>query len=373
MTQATTNLYASQPYNKDAWGHKAYDEFIENFFFTAMLGEGEEAIIEHITELTKNAKGESGAWLHLIPDIHGGGIVGDNQAVGRERSLEASWYRCQYDQLRNGMVTKGRLAEQKSVVQERKHFRKKMARWYAESLEDQAILTASGITYDQNVDGSPRVTPANQDVWTDLSYAATVRPPSANRHYRWTTANGLDVGDTTLVAAGDYPTYGILPDLEALAAQSRLTPLRIGKEEYFVWLIHKKSMARLWKDEDFRRAVVDGSVRGPNNPVFANSKVTMNNIIIKPYQRVYSTYGAASGTSKWGSGHAIDGTRSLLLGAQSLAFVDLGAINWEEELFDAKNRWGLYVDKMTGWEKPEFKSSYTNTVEDLMICLDMAL
>lgn len=371
MTQASTNLYALQPYNQDAWGHKAYDEFIENFFFTSLLGEGEGAVIEHITELTKNRKGEAGAWLHLIPDIHGGGIVGDNQAVGRERSLDASWYRCDYDQFRNGMVTKGRLAEQKSVVMERKQFRKKMARWYAESLEDQAILTASGIGYDKNVDGSPRVTPAGQDPWTDLAYAAKVRPPSAGRYYRWDATDGIVAGDTTAVAAADVPTYNVLPDLEALAAQARLTPLRIGKEEYWIWLIHKKSMARLWKDEDFRKNVVDGSVRGPNNPIFANSKVTMNNIIIKPYQRVYNTYGAASG-SKWGGG-AVDGTRSLLLGAQSLGFVDLGAINWEEEVFDAKNRWGLYVDKMVGWEKPMFKSSYTNTNEDLLVAFDMAL
>lgn len=369
---SATDLGAGQPYNKYAWGHKAYDEFIEQFFFTGMLGNGENAIIEHITELTKNSKGEVGAWLRLILDIHGGGVVGDNSLVDRERNLEASWIAAHFDQMRNGMVTKGRLSEQKSVIDQRKEFRKKMARWYAEVQEIQAILTASGITYDQNIDGSPRVTPAGQDLWTDLAYAADVTAPTSNRHYRVDATDILDAGDTTQVAAADVPTYKVIPQLEALASTSHLTPLRYGGEEYYLWLIHKNSMARLWQDADFRSVVVDGSVRGPNNPVFKNTKVTMNNLIIKPYNRVYNTTGAASGVSKWGSGEAIDGTRSLLLGAQALAFVDLGPLNWEEETRDYKNRWGLGVDKMAGWLKPKFKSSYTQTVEDLLIAVDMA-
>ena len=75
---SATDFYAQQPYNKDAWGQKAYDEFKDLFFFTGMLGQGESAIVEHITDLSKNNKGESGAWLHSIADIHGGGVFGDN-------------------------------------------------------------------------------------------------------------------------------------------------------------------------------------------------------------------------------------------------------------------------------------------------------
>lgn len=369
---SSVDLGAGQPYNKYAWGHKAYDEFIEQFFFTGMLGNGENAIIEHITELTKNSKGEVGAWLHLILDIHGGGVVGDNTLINRERNLEASWIKAEFDQLRNGMVTKGRLSEQKSVIQARKEFRKKMARWYAEVMEDQAILTASGISYAFNVDGSPRVTPDGQDVWTDLAYANDVTAPTGNRHVRVDATDVLDLGDTTQTLAADIPTYAVIPELEALASTSRLTPLRIGGEEYFLWLIHKNSMAALWRDADFRSVVVDGSVRGPNNPIFKGTKITMNNLIIKSYNRVYNTKGAAD-TNKWGSGGHVDGTRSLLMGAQALAMVDLGPLNWEEEDRDYKNRWGLAVDKMAGWLKPSFKNSYTNTVEDLLIAVDMAI
>lgn len=369
---SATDFYAGQPYNRDAWGHKAYDEFIEQFFFTGMLGTGENAIIEHITELTKNNKGVTGAWLHLIADIHGGGVFGDNTLEHRFRELEASWIKVNFDQLRNGMVTKGRVSEQKSVIDTRKQFRKKMARWLAETLEDQAVLTASGISYAFNVDGSPRVTPAGQDDWTDLEYAADVSAPTANRHVRWDATDGLVAGDTTQVAAVDVPTYALIPELEALGSTSRLPPIRVGGEEYYLWLVHKNTMSKLWQNSDFRSVVVDGQVRGPNNPIFKGSKVTMNNLIIRPYNRTYNTKGAASG-SKWGGGD-VNGTRSLLMGAQALALCDLGAMNWEEGFYDLKARWALGIDKMCGWLKPKFESSYTGTVEDFSImAVDLAL
>lgn len=370
---AATDLASQQPYNKDAWGHKTYDEFIEQFFFTGFLGNGASAIIDHITELSKNSKGESGAWLNLVLDIHGGGVVGDNTLEGRERELESSWLRATFDQIRNGMVTKGRKSEQKSVIQARKQFRQKMARWMAETLEDQAVLTASGITYDFNTDGSPRLTPAGQDPWTDLDYAADVSAPTANRHYRWDATDGLVAADATAIAAADVPKYAILPELEAYARRARLNPLRANGEEFFLWLVHTDTMAKLWQDTDFRSILVNGEVRGGNNPIFKNSKVTMNNIIIKPYVRTYNTRGAASG-QKWGADGTVNGTRSLLMGTQALGMVDLGAANWEEDTKDYRNRWGLAIDKMVGFIKPKFMDSYTGTVEDYGItAIDMAL
>jgi len=369
---SATDFFALQPDEKLAWGHKTYDEFIEQFYFTSLLGQGEAAIVDHITELTKNNKGESGAWLHLIGDVHGGGVFGDNTLENRERSLDASWIRANYDQIRNGFVTKGRLSEQKSVINSRKQFRKKGARWLAETMEDMAILTASGLSYGLNTDGSPRVTPAGQDPWTDVAFAADVTAPSANRYLRVDDTNVLDTDGNSNLTTADVLKYAVIPELEAAARNRRLTPLRVDGEEYFVWLVHTNAMARLWRDADFRSNVRDGDVRGAKNPLFRGAKVTMNNIIIKPYLRTFTTIGAASG-SKWGGG-AVNGSRSLLLGAQALGMVDLGPVNWEEDTRDFRNRWGLAIDKMAGWIKPSFKDSRTGTVEDYgLIAVDHAL
>lgn len=369
-----TEFGQMQPQQKLAWGHKAYEEYVEKFFFTKMLGNGHGAIIEHITELTKNSKGETGAFFPLIPRMTGGGVFGDNTLDGRERQAEAYWQRVNFDQLRNGIINKGKLADQKSVIQFRKVNRNLLSSWLADTWEDQAILVASGISFAYNTDGSPRITPAGQDPWTELEYAADIKAPSANRHFRWDAANGLVAGDTTAVDAADVPTYDLIPTLVAMAQKKRLTPLKAGGKEYFVWLVHVDTMARLYRDANFRSALVNADVRGDASKIFTGAVVTMNGLIIQPYARVFNTGGAASG-QKWGSGGLVNGTRSLLLGAQALALADLGVPEWNETDKDYDNRMGLAIAKMGGWLKPQFPSSYDGgSVEDFgVMAVDMAL
>ena len=147
---------------------------------------------------------------------------------------------------------KGRLSEQKSILNNRREFRKQTARFFADTYEDQAILTASGISYALNTDGSTRTTPAGQDNWSDLLYAADVSAPSANRHFRWDATSGLVAGDTSQTDAADVPEYDMIPDIWAKARELRIPPLRIDGRDHLVWLVHTSTMAKLWKNADFR-------------------------------------------------------------------------------------------------------------------------
>lgn len=363
---SATDFGKQQPQQRYAYGHKAYEEFTERFFFTKMLGEGNESIIEHVTELTKNSKGEAGAYFHLIGRLTGGGIVGDNNMDGRERTLSSHWQKIEFDQIRNAVINKGKLADQKSVISFRRTSRRSLSGWLADSWEDQAVLTASGISYAFNTDGSPRITPEGQDPWTDLAYAADIRPPSANRHFRW-TPQGLQPGDTGAIEATDLPVYDMLPELKALGATKRITPLKIGGKDFYMLLTHENTMSRLWRNADFRSSIVNADVRGEGNKIFSGAVVTMNNLIIQSYARVFSTLGAAAG-QKWGETGTVNGSRSLLLGAQALALADLGTPEWNEEEKDYANRYGVGIAKMGGWLKPQFPSSYDNgSLEDFSI------
>ncbi|NUS38250.1 MAG: DUF4043 family protein [Lysobacter sp.] len=368
-----TDFGAQQTQQRLAWGHKAYEEFIEQFFFTNFLGEGEDAIIEHITELSENDKGQSGAMLHLIADLHGGGIAGDGEIEGRESELSVYWQEVQYGMISKAVTNKGKLADSKSVIQFRVPSRKKLARWLAETMEEQAIHFASGIPFTLNLDGSPRQTPAGEDPWTDLDYSGDIAAPTANRFFRYSAANGLQSGDTTQIAAADTLKYGVLPDLVAEARTRNIKPIRKGGREYYVFLTSEKGMAQLWKDPDFRTSIVQADTRGDDNKIFSGSTVTMHNLIIRPYRRVYNTRGAASG-QKWGAGGAIDGARSLLLGAQALAFADIAPPDWEEKAFNYGKRQGISLSKMMGWLKPKFYTGVSNTVEDFGVAvLDHAM
>lgn len=369
-----TDFGSMEPQKKLAYRLKAYEEFEEKFFFTKMLGKEGASVIEHVTELSKNSKGEAGAFFHLIPRLTGGGVVGDNELRGRERTLESHWNRINFDQIRNAIINKGKLADQKSVIQFRRPARRSLSGWLADTWEEQAIMTASGISYALNTDGSPRVTPVGQDPWTDLEYAADVRPPSANRHFRWDATNGLEAGDTDALTAADLPTYDMLPEIKARAATKRITPINVGGKEYFILLVHENTMARLYRDANFRSALVGADARGGNHKIFTGAVVTMNGLVIHPYARTFNTMGAATG-NKWGAAGDVNGTRSLLLGAQGLALADLGAPDWEEEQPDYKNRYGVSLAKMGGWLKPQFPSSYDGgSVEDFgIMAIDHAI
>lgn len=367
--------YGQMPAEKlNAYSLKMYEEYSEKFFFTGAQGKGS-AVIEHVKELTANSKGEVGAYFPLIPRLVGGGIVGDNNMDGRERTSTAHWQKVNYDQFRNALINKGRLSDQKSLIHLRKTHRPLLSSWLADANEDQCILTASGIGYNFNLDGSPRVTPDGQDDWQDLAYAADVTPPSANRHLRWDAgSNSLMEGDVAQMVTGDTITYDALPELKAFAMNKRIPPVRIGGKDVHILLVYTNVMARLWRSADFRSSIVNAGERGGNNPFQRFGHNTIHDLLVVPYARVFNTTGAASG-QKWGAAGDVNGSRCLLLGAQALARADLENPQWQEESKDYNNRQGFGIAHMGGWLKPQYPSSYDGgSLEDFGVAaFDVAI
>lgn len=364
-----TNFAALQPQQKRAWGHAAYKEFRDNFFWNKFMGKGDSAVVERITELTKTDKGTSIAMLHLVGDLVGGGITGDNQLEGRESTLQSYWQEVQIGRLRKGVRNKGKLSEQRSVINFRTEAKDKLGQWLAETMDDLMFLTASGISYDLMTDGSPRPVPAGEDALSTLDFAADLKVPSANRHYRWAGASGLLAGNTAVIDSTHVPSYRMIVDLIAEAKTKRVRPIKSGGKDYYVLLVHPKTYAFLKKDPEFRDAIVNAGERGAKNPIFTGAIVTMDGAVIHEHTRVYNTLGAAA-TQKWGAGGNVNGTRSLLLGAQALALADLEVPQWEEEKYDYGNQQGIAIDKMFGLLKPQFYNRWTRTVEDfgVMVC-----
>lgn len=356
-----TDFASQQPERKVAWGKEAYKQFRDNLFFRKFMGKDPNSIIHRITELTKTEKGDK-AIVHLVADLLGGGIVGDNNLEGRESSIDTYWQEIQIDQLRKGVKNKGRMADQKSVVQFRDHGKDKLGEWMARTVDDMLILMLSGISFSYETDGSPRVTPAGEDQLTGLQFAADVTAPSAGRHFRFDGTN-LKTGDTTQITNSHVMKYGAIVDLMAEARTRRIKPVKVDGNEYFVFMCHPYVRAQLNKDADFRNAVLNGMPRSEKNPIFTGATVTMDGLIIHSTPKTFNTTGAASG-SKWGNAGSVDGTRSLLLGAQAGAFADLGDVNWEEETFDYGNRQGIAIDKIFGMKKLKFYSNFERASED---------
>ena len=100
---------------------------------------------------------------------------------------------------------------------------------------------------------------------------------------------------------------------------------------------------------------------GQNSPWFTGGTVTIDGVVIHEHNLVYTTKGTST---KWGSGNAINGTRTLLCGAQALAMADLGTPEWDEKQFQYGSQQGVNVDKMFGFLKPKFYSIYDGSTED---------
>lgn len=302
--------------------------------------------------------------MHLLADLVGDGVVGDNEREGAEEEMMTYTDDITIDLISHGVRQKGKLAEQKTVVKFREHARDRLSYWLANRMDQLAFLTMSGIGYDKNLDGSAR----NDSAFTQLAFAADVSAPTTNRHYNVTGSGtaytGLAAGDTATIDANGALTYEAMVDISTTASRNYMKPLMAGGKEYYVVFISPEGLAQLKKDADFQRAVVTGLPRSEENPFFTGGVVTVDGLVLHPHRMVYNTKGATSGVDKWGAGSDVDGSRMLVCGAQSLGLADLGAPEWAEKWFNYNSSPGVNVDKMFGLLKPKFHSIYSGAVED---------
>jgi len=372
---ALTNFAALTSEQKLVWSREVWKDARDMAFITKFTGTDTNSVIQRITELTKTEKGEQ-VIMHLLADLVGDGIVGDNEREGNEEEMMTYTDTITIDLISHGVRQKGKLAEQKTVVSFREHARDRLAYWLANRIDQLAFLTLSGIGYDKNNDGSDRAEAA----FNTLSFAADVSVPTANRHYRVTNSDGTSTGYTGLVAgatasvaATDVLTYSAIVDITTLAKTNYLKPLMAGGKEYYVAFVRPEALAQLKKDQDYQRAVITGLQRSDKNPFFSGGTVTVDGLVLHEHRLVYNTKGADSG-SKWGAGSAIDGSRMLVCGSQAMGMADLGAPEWAEKWFNYNSSPGINVDKMFGLLKPKYHTIYSDSIEDFgVMAIDHAI
>lgn len=359
-----------KPYNKRAWIREVMRHARENMQLSRYIGTDGNSPIHRITELTKNDKGTDSAIVPLVLDLKDDGVAGDNTLKGREEAMDSAYYETEMDQLRHAVTTKGRMDDQRSVINARKEGKNNLGYWAADRLEQMMLLTASGIPYSRKLNGALR--PAKSEL-KNLRFAAHATAPTIGRHRRINGAT-IDPGDTSLVQSTDKLCYDALVDLKAYYEDTYMRPIRRGGKEYYVLLTNPRGVAQLKKDPKVQAALVNGLPRSEDSAFFSGAMVTLDGWVIATHRYVYNTRGLAT-SSKWGSGGLVDGTRSLILGAQALTYVDIEQENWEEEDDDYKNRLGIAIGMITGVGKPKFKNPYfDDATEDYGVgVLDHAL
>ena len=352
-----TNFAALTPKQKTFWERDTWDAARDQMFCKRFTGTGDGAMIQRITGLTKTEKGEK-ALFQLVADLVEDGVISDNKREGNEESMQSYWQEIQLDLISHQVRNKGKLSEQKTVVEFRKNAKNRLAYWLANRIDQLVFLTLSGISYAYHNDGRARV----NSPFPNLSFAADVKPLTAKRHLMW-DGSALLPADTTQITSGFVPNYEMIVNLLAYAKDHYVKPLMDGGKEYYVLLVKPGTLKQLKLDPAYQRAIVNAMPRGKENPWFTGGVVTIDGAVIHEHRLVYSTTGAPGG-SKWGAAGAVDGSRTLLCGAQALGMLDLGPPEWEEERFDYKTKQGISVDKMFGLLNPQFYSIYDQSVEN---------
>lgn len=353
-----TNFAALTPQQKIVWSRDVWSAARDMMFIKNFIGTGDNSVIQRITELTKTEKGEK-VLMHLVADLVEDGVVGDNEREGNEEAMQSYSQEITIDLMTHSVRNKGKLADQKTVINFRRQGKDKLAFWLANRSDQLAFLTLAGISYAYKNNGAPRV----NSPFPQLAFAADVSAPTGKRALMF-DGTSLQVSNTSSITTAFVPKYTMIVDLIAYAKEHYVKPLMSGGKAYYVLFVHPQTLAALKKDPDYQRAVVAVATKaGVDSPWFTGATVTVDGAVIHEHNLVYNTKGAAPG-SKWGAGGNVNGTRSMLCGAQALGMADLGAPEWTEKLFQYDSQQGINIDKMLGLLKPRFYSIYDGSVED---------
>lgn len=356
---AKTNFGALQSRQRIVWARDTWKTARDNMFLKRFTGRSSNAMIQVITELSKTQKGYEAAVIQLVADLVEDGVIGDNEREGYEEAMQSYDQEIRFDQMSHQVRNKGKLADQKSVIRFREQGKDKLAYWLSDRLDQLGMLALSGISFAYRNNGALR---PSRSPFPNLSFAADVRPPTAKRHRRWDASLGLVAGDTTAITSDDVLTYKALLAASTYVKDHYVKGIRTGGKEYYVVLLKPGSLAQLKADPDYMRAITTALPRSKENPFFTGGVVTVDGLVLHEHRKVFSTHGAASG-SKWGAAGDVDGTRTLICGAQAMAMADLGTPDWVEKLFDYDSKKGISIDKMFGFLVPQFFSLNDNSVE----------
>jgi N4-gp56 family major capsid protein len=345
-----------------SWAGEIWKTFRDQSFWFAngFIGESQADFnrpIHRITELSENGKGGLECVMQLVLDLESDGVAGDNLLAGNEESLQNDAQVIKVDMIRNGVVSKGEMAEQATVVRFRAEAKERLGFWMPNKLDELMFLTGSGRAYTLKTNGAVRGTTQ----LTQLKFAADVKAASTNR----IKYAGAATSEATLTAS-DKMSWSVIVNARQYAVRNGVRPIRDRGKDYYVMVLSPEQVRDLLLDSTYQTIVSRAAERGSTNPLFTNAIAVVQGVVIYEHRKVFNSLGLASG-SKWGAGGLVDGAQALLLGAQALGFATLGNTFWREKTgeTDYGNRPGIGVGRKVGILKPQFKSpSNDNARED---------
>ncbi len=314
--------------------------------------------VQRITELTRTTGGDR-CIMQLVGDMQSDGVAGDKPLEGNEEALVNDTQEIVIDQLRNGVVSKGEMTEQRTVIRFRANAKQKLSFWLSEKTDELLHLTAAGRAYSLNTDGSTRAS----TTLSQLAFSDSVVAASTNRIKYGGTASS----EATLGVA-DKITWSMVVQACAFAKRKKIKPIRDMGKDHLILLVSTEQARDLKLDSTYQTNVRTAGPRGSKNVLFQNALAVIDGTVVYEHNKVFNTLGLAAG-SKWGAAGTVDGAQALLLGSQALGYAKIGnSFMRESDQTDYKNNPGLGFGLKFGMLKPQYRSrADANVSEDFGI------
>lgn len=334
---AVNNALAVKLYSK-----KLIREALKQTYISKFIGTGSNSLIQLKNETQKSAGDQ--ITYGLIMQLNGAGIAGDNSLEGNEEALTTYSDSILIDQIRNGVLSTGKISEQRVPFSVREEAMDRLTDWMAGRM-DLAFFNQIASNTGQT---DTRYTGSN----------ATTAFSSGNVVYGG--------GSTTEASTGSVTTAVFTLDLLDKAVEKAKTisplikPVRVNGEDKFVVFLHPYQVTSLrttvstsaitW--DAIQKAAMQGGMVS-DNPIYTGALGEYNGCILHETTRLPSV--------------VANSYRAVLCGAQA-AVIAFGnnfgdqSPAWTEKTFDYGNKLGVAGSLIWGIKKCRFNSADLSTI-----------
>lgn len=347
---ATTEYALNHPMAVKLWSRKLVREALKQTYASKFMGKTSNSLI-YIKDDTSKGPGDK-ITCGLRMQLSGAGVSGDGTLEGNEEALTVYNDNVTINQLRHAVRTAGKMSEQRVPFSLREEARVGLTDWWSDRIDTWFANCISGNTGQADTR------------YTGLQ--ATTAPTSASGNTRIIYADGNSTTEGSLSAVQTFQlTYIDRALAQAKTSTPLIRPVKTMGGEYFVAFLHPYQVHNLRTDAtaarvtwyDAQKARIQGGVSGETeSPIFNGALGVYNGVVLHEWTRLPVSPDNASVR------------RAVLCGAQS-ALMAFGQDanqsdkpNWQEEMFDYGNQFGVAGGMIAGMKKAVYNSIDFGTI-----------
>jgi len=316
-------------------------------------------------------KGKSGdvVTYHFVPHAYADPILGQDASIlGNESKFSEYTQTLTIDEVNFAFRRKGRMTEQRTLLNTREEMRRQIVNHFAQYNEDALMKTMSGVSatnltgdYLLAANTTDRVAGVNRCWRANGSASATaVTAAQSDNDYLSSNVVATDLFSPQLIDEA----VTALAEIDASSTTSityRMRPIKIGpnNEEFYILLISPRAGRDLRYNPEWQAhaySIADRGLGGKDDLISNGALGVWNNVIVKESQHIVRPL-IDAGTSRF--------ARNLLLGADAMISGWAKTTDYTEELVDHGRELSVAAYEIRGETKVVFDGNDGSTDVDM--------